>query len=105
MHYSSTAQSTTLQPSILRYCLRVPKTQLPTFQRTEHLSTSPHTQGKRPAHTPTCRYKGKTRARRMPQPNFRLLRTGSTGQQPLQTGAPFWTPTAHASASWSPGFR
>ncbi|KAL8619932.1 hypothetical protein ACOMHN_015214 [Nucella lapillus] len=26
MHYSSTAQSTTLQPSILRYCLRVPKT-------------------------------------------------------------------------------
>ncbi|KAL8566931.1 hypothetical protein ACOMHN_059731 [Nucella lapillus] len=26
MHYSSTAQSTTLQPSIFRYCLRVPKT-------------------------------------------------------------------------------
>ncbi|KAL8562089.1 hypothetical protein ACOMHN_031860 [Nucella lapillus] len=61
IHYSSTAQRTTLQPSISQYCLRVPKTQLPRFPRTEHLSTSPHTQGKRPAHTThtrktTCTY-------------------------------------------------
>ncbi|KAL8623993.1 hypothetical protein ACOMHN_040619 [Nucella lapillus] len=36
---------------------------------------------KRPAHTPTCRYKGRAQARRMPQPNFRLPRAATSADR------------------------